>query len=108
MEIAWNRNIKLCADGVYRLSREKFCVCTLGLLAKAQYGGVKAHYGSECGFPTSFNELLLAICSSEAKITYGHLFQAFYEAYECLCQDHESGLFFLADVGKKLELTGKW
>ena len=53
---------------------------------KSEDPPTKLQYGADCGFSTSFLELLVAICASESKASYRQLFQAFWRAVHSLCQ----------------------
>ena len=73
-----NKNfVKLCTDGIYRLSSQRFAVVSVGILCKKLGGGRnwKESEGSKHCFPTSFKELMLSIVSSEHHTTYRRVFE---------------------------------
>lgn len=73
-----NQNfVKLCTDGIYRLSSQRFAVVSVGILCKKLGGGQKwkESEDSQHCFPTSFKELMLSIVSSEHHTTYRRVFE---------------------------------
>ena len=73
LRMANQEYVKLCGDGTYRLMREQWGLCTIGVLAKFHAKGEKDQLPA---FRTSFESLAYAITNKESERTYGFVMKA--------------------------------
>ena len=65
--------VKLCGDGTYRLMREQWGLCTVGVLAKEYAKGEQDRMPA---FRTTFESIAYAVTNKESEDNYAHLFRA--------------------------------
>eukprot|EP00438_Fugacium_kawagutii_P035280 Skav234844 [mRNA] locus=scaffold1355:85322:94541:+ [translate_table: standard] len=73
------QNMRLVADGAYRLTREKYCLISLGAMSEVRPRWKQGWYGDR-DFSAQFHELVLGLVAAESDYSYRRLMRGF-----CAC-----------------------
>lgn len=84
------QNMRLVADGTYRLTRETYCLISLGTMSKVRPRGKKGWWADR-DFSAQFHELVLGLVTIESEHSYRHLTQGFCACLEQLCHIDPAG-----------------
>ena len=82
--------LRLILDGTYRLTRQSFCLISLGVLSKERPRG-KQRAPFDRGFAPQFHELCLGLVTSESDGCYQHLMRGFVVACQRICNFDPTG-----------------